>query len=438
VKVRLFKTWEEISNSYWFLPAVMAGMAILLSFLTIYLDDQFKDDVIDQLGFLWTGGPEGARGLLETVAGSMITVAGVTFSITMVALSLASSQFGSRLLRSFMADRGNQVVLGTFTSTFIYCLMVLRTVRSAEGDEFVPYISVSLALLFALASLGVLIYFIHHAAQMMQDQYVIAEVAIDLLGTIERIFPEGAGLVLQDENPETLQDFPDQGDEVLASTSGYLQAIENDTLLHLARDNDLVLKILHRPGHFIVKGTPLVEVYPAQRIGKEIHQRMLRLFIIGRQRTQTQDVEFAIEQLVEVAIRSLSTGINDPYTAIACIDWLGAALTHMAAKDFPSPYRYDAFSRLRLVFENPVTFEGVVDAAFNQIRQYSGDSVAVRIRLLETIARIAQQAKDEHRVVLSRHAEMIQDGTREQEIQSEDLKVVYDRYLKARKDIHSS
>jgi uncharacterized membrane protein len=438
--VRIFKTWQEIRSSYWFVPAVMAGLAILLSFLTIYLDDQYKDDVVEQLGFLWTGGPEGARGLLETVAGSMITVAGVTFSIIMVALSLATSQFGSRLLRSFMADTGNQIVLGTFTSTFIYCLMVLRTVRSMDGDEFVPYISVTLALFFALASLGVLIYFIHHAAQMMQDQYVIGEVASDLLGTIDRLFPEGIGYDVQKDGEKQGEELPDhpeeQSDYVLAQKSGYLQAIENDTLMQMARDNDLVLSLPHRPGHFIVDGTPIAEVKPPGRLGKKNHQKLVRSFIIGNQRTHTQDIEFAIEQLVEVAIRSLSTGINDPFTALACIDWIGAGLSKIAGKDFPSPYRYDTFGNLRLFFERPITFEGITDASFNQIRQYSKDSVAVRMRLLETIASISQKTdKEEHLKVLSRHASMIENGVADENLQYEDRKGIEKRFWKAKKNI---
>jgi uncharacterized membrane protein len=437
MKVRLIKSWQEIRSSYWFVPAVMAAAAIGLSFLTIYLDSQWKDEIVSELGLFWTGGPEGARGLLETVAGSMITVAGVTFSITMVALSMASSQFGSRLLRSFMSDTGNQVVLGTFTATFIYCLLVLRTVRSGDGDEFVPYISVSMALLFAVASLGVLIYFIHHAAQMMQDQYVIGEVASDLLSTIERLFPEGVG-VSASEQPEAdpqkglPADFEQQTFPVPSTQDGYLQAMDTSALLRLARDNDLILSIPYRPGHFIIQGACLVQAWPEHACDEKLAGQLRRAFLIGRQRTHTQDVEFAVEQLVEVAIRSLSTGINDPFTAIACIDWLGAALSQLAGKQFPSPYRYDQDGRMRLFFHKPVTFSGVIDAAFNLIRQNAGDSVAVQMRLLEMIEMIASQAREAHRPALARQAEMLHTGAHQADIQKGDQKQIDDRYQKAK------
>jgi uncharacterized membrane protein len=180
MQIRLIKYWEDLRSSYWFVPGAMAVGAILLSFATIALDGYFRAEVLRSLGFIWSGGPEGARGLLQAVAGSMITVAGVTFSITMVALSFASSQFGSRLLRNFMSDTGNQVVLGTFVATFIYCLLVLRTVRSGDDAEFIPYLSVTVGLVMALVSLMFLIYFIHHMALTMQAPYVIGELANDV------------------------------------------------------------------------------------------------------------------------------------------------------------------------------------------------------------------------------------------------------------------
>jgi uncharacterized membrane protein len=435
MQVRIRKIWEDIRTSYWFFPSLMAAVSIMLSQVTIEMD---RAGLLAEIGLIWGGSPDGARAVLETVASSMITVAGVTFSIVIVALSVATSQFGSRLLRNFMADTSNQIVLGAFISTYLYCLLVLRTVRGGDnGDEFVPFVSVTLALVFAIRTLGVLIYFIHHISLTMQAEYIIADVAKDLFNVIERLFPEGFGQGANhnlDEKYPTANipaDFSSQAKPVNAENSGYLQAIDDQALLKTAKEHDLILKIAYRPGHFVMADNPLVHVYPPDKLDQKIEKTVRKAFILGRQRTHTQDVEFAIEQLVEVAIRSLSTGINDPFTVISCIDWLGAALTQLVQKPFPSPYRFDDQKNLRVIFEHILTFKGVTDVALNQIRQYSEDSVAVRIRLLETIEMVLKNAQnDEMREVLYQHARMIEAGSRKSIDERKDRTDITERYRK--------
>ncbi|HSL43666.1 MAG TPA: DUF2254 domain-containing protein [Anaerolineales bacterium] len=431
------KLWEDIRGSYWFVPGLMVIGAILLSLATVSLDGYYQIEVLRRLGFIWSGGAEGARGLLQTVAGSMITVAGVTFSITMVALSFASSQFGSRLLRNFMSDTGNQLVLGTFVATFIYCLLILRTVRSDGDTEFVPYISVTVGLALALLSLIVLIYFFHHMALSMQAPYIVGEVAGDLLQAIERLFPSEVGTTApkndeQRNEHDIPQNFEEQAQPVHSEVNGYIQAIDESELMTIAREEDLIVKLLHRPGHFQVEGEVLAYFWPADQPNDKLEHRLNSAMITGKQRTYTQDVEFGIEQLVEVAERSLSTGINATFTAVACIDWLGAALAKLMKKGFPSPYRYDREGNLRIFFERPLTLEGVIDTAFNQIRQSARDNVAVRIRLLEQIA-ILHEMTDDPRVIqeLERHAKMIEDGNENHVLQKEDEKEVHQRYREA-------
>jgi uncharacterized membrane protein len=437
MQVRIRKFWEDIHTSYWFFPSLMATISIILSQITIEIDRAGR---LAEIGLIWGGSPDGARAVLETVAGSMITVAGVTFSIVIVALSVATSQFGSRLLRNFMADTSNQVVLGAFISTYLYCLLVLRTVRGGNnGDEFVPYVSVTLALVFAILTLGVLIYFIHHISLTMQAEYIIADVAKDLFNVIERLFPEGFGQGANDNVDEKYHtanipaDFSSQAKPVNAENSGYLQAIDDQALLKTAKEHDLILKIAYRPGHFVMADNPLVHVYPPEKLDHKIQKTVRKAFILGRQRTHTQDVEFAVEQLVEVAVRSLSTGINDPFTVISCIDWLGAALTKLVQKPFPSPYRYDDQEKLRVILEHTLTFKGVTDVALNQIRQYSEDSVAVRIRLLETIERVMKIAQNEEmKEALYQQADMIETGSRENVDEREDQKDITERYRKVK------
>jgi len=408
--IKLRKAWNSLHSSYWFIPGLMTAAAIGFSFAMVGLDEWLRQD-LGTVGWVYTRGPEGARAILSTIAGSMIGVAGVTFSITIVALSLASSQFGPRLLRNFMQDTGNQVTLGTFIATFIYCLLVLRTIREAEnGETFVPHLAVVFSNGLAIASIGVLIYFIHHVATSIQVETIIAEVGRELDQNIERLFPTqvGHGPPEQRVVAEIPHDFDRNARTIEAPRSGYLQAINDEKLLELAQSHDLLVSLQYCPGKFIVRGCELGKVWPPQRVDAALLEKFNNLFILGKQRTEQQDVEFGINQLVEIAVRALSPGINDPFTAIRCIDQLSAALSHLATKEIPSPYRYDAKKNLRVIAK-PVTFAGLTDSAFNQIRQYGSSAVAVMIRLLEAIAVIATQIhREQDRSVLLRHATMIQ------------------------------
>lgn len=433
MKTRLFNLWYSFRASSWFVPALMAVVSIGLSFGTVVLDERMAAGGIDSAGWFYTGGPEGARTLLSTVAGSVITVAGVTFSITIVALTLASSQFGPRVLQNFMRDPGNQVTLGTFIATFIYCLLVLRTVRGDAVVAFVPHLSVSIALVFALASLGVLIYFIHHVSILIQADTVIALVSGELAEAITRLFPEELGYGEEQQRPGGgIAELPDEFDRasaaVPATRGGYLQAIDNQGLIKITREHDLILRLKYRPGDFVVQGSVLAMAWPEQRVDEHVGEQIDKAFIVGAHRTLEQDAEFAVNQLVEIAVRALSPGINDPFTAIACVDSLGAALCLLAKRKFPSAYRYDDEGKLRVIAD-PVTFEGITDAALNQIRQHARTSVAVTIRLLETITLIAGHTRTEdQRRALLRHATMIERGSREAIPEEGDRRDIQQRY----------
>lgn len=431
MKARLSNFWEALRASFWFLPALMTFGAIGMSFATIALDWVVRERLLKRLALVWIGGIDGARQLLSTIAGSMITVAGVVFSITIVVLALASSQFGPRLLRNFMRDRGNQVVLGTFISTFTYCLLVLRSIHDGDGTPFVPYISVSLGIALALVSVAVLIYFIHHVSVIIQAPTVIAMVAAELEEGIDRLFPEKLG---QSRRPSETQHepFPSNFDlyakPIAASHTGYLQTINTEGLMKAATENDLVMRLHYRPGQFIIAGSSLLGAWPKQRIGEQLGNQINEAFILGNDRTPTQDVEFCIDQLVEVAVRALSPGINDPFTAIACIDRLGAALCLLSEREMPSRYRYDREGQLRVIADT-VTFAGLTDAAFNQIRQYGRASAAVTIHLLETIEVILRRVRREgDGTALLRQAMMIERGSQAALTEEWDREDVTKRY----------
>jgi uncharacterized membrane protein len=429
MKSRLLKYWDRLRSSFWFLPALMAVGAGALAFAMVALDQAVTDEWLQAQPWAYTGGAAGASAVLGTVAGSMITIAGVVFSMTLVALSLASSQFGPRLLRNFMRDTTNQVTLGTFVGTFLYCLLVLRTIRHAEEVAFVPHLSVTLGVVFALASLGVLIYFIHHVSVSIQADEIVARVGTELIEGIEHLFPElPEGGPSEGGLPEA---FDREARAVGAAGDGYIQLIDMDGLLLTAEAEDALLVLTRRPGHYVVRGSPLVMAWPGARVSEELGARVNGAFILGNQRTPGQDLEFLINQLVEIAARALSPGVNDPFTASTCVDRLGSALCRLAGRDMPSPYRRDEQQRLRLVAPS-VTFPSIVDAAFTQIRQDARASAAVTLRLLDTIAVIAGAVRrPEDRSSLQHHADLIARGARAGLPEEEDRRTVDARYQAA-------
>lgn len=420
--------WEKLRTSYWFVPAVLAVGAIVLSVITVEIDRGLSEHETWKVSWTYTGGPEGARAVLATVAGSMITVAGVVFSITIVALTLASAQFGPRLLRNFIRDRRNQVVLGTFTATFLYCLLVLRTVRGTDHQQFVPGVSVTIGILLAVTNLGVLVYFIHHVAISIQATAVVQSVSQELHEAIDRLWPNELGEERASGSAGQTQ-IPDEDVvPVLAPSSGYVDAINDEALMKTAKDQDLVIRIVRRPGKFATAGTPLALVWPSKHIDDDVRKLITREFILVAQRTPFQDVEFAIDQLVEIAVRALSPGINDPFTAITCIHRLGEALCRLSRRSIPAPERYDENQRLRVV-THPVDFRAVTDAAFHQIRQYGAGSPAVLICLLETLNVIASLARrNDDLSALYHHAELIHRVASRNIPEQADLADIEDRF----------
>ena len=420
MRIRLLKLVEDLRASYWFIPSLMALGSLVLAYVMIQVDQRVNDSLIEGIGWIYTGGPQGARAVLSTIAGSMITVAGVVFSITIVALTLASQQFGPRLVSSFMRDRSVQVVLGTFIATFLYCLMVMRTIVGEEDSVVVPQISVTVGVGLALASLGVLIYFIHHASVSIQAPHVIAAVAHELHEGIDKLFPQQIGEDEREEREDEAkgripEHFERDARPIRAEHNGYIEAVDQDGLMKIATEHDLLICLEQRPGDFAMKGEVIARAWPPDRLNDELADKLHGLFAFGRRRTETQDVRFSIDQLVEVAVRALSPGINDPFTAITCLDHLGAALVHLAERRVPSPYRFDDDGRMRVIAPDGLRFRDAADAAFNQIRQNSASIPAVSIQMLKVIAAAMKLIHTaEQQDTLLHHATLVREASREE------------------------
>jgi len=353
----------------------------------------------------------------------MIGVAGTTFSVTIAAVVYASGQYGPRLLSNFMSDRGNQVTLGTFIATFLYSLVVVRTIRSpgeAAGEAaFVPQLAVLAGVLLVLCSIAVLIYFIHHVPSRIHINSVIERIGDRLMREIEERFPTPIGEPLgADGNDAHIPAaFRADADDALAGQragvrskqAGYVQLIDTDTLMATAQDQNLVLRLQYQPGDFIHSGSTLLEVYPADRLDDKTVTALRSAFASGSRRTALQDLRFLIDELVEIAARALSPGVNDPFTANSCLDWLGAALADLATRDLPSRLRGDENGDVRVI-AHPITFDGFVDRAFGALSQYASADMIAGKRFLAALGDVALACDAPARVtVLARKARQFRD-----------------------------
>ena len=380
------RTWlEAIRSSYWFIPSVMALGAALLAMLAVSVDGALVGHP-EFAGVFGKTQPQGARQLLSTIAGSMITVAGVAFSITIAAVAYVSQQFGPRIISQFMRDRGNQFTLGTFTATFLYCLLVLRTIESGPlpGDNFVPHVGIVIAILLAVASVGVLIFFTHHVPRSIHVANVVADFGRELLDRLEDVFPTRAGYSPPEgeESPALRVDS-----RIVAEAAGYVQHFDEDVVLGAARDADVVVRVRFRPGDFVHKGD-VIALVDGQPETDDLHELVRGAFVLGKQRTVSQDPRFLVQELVEIAARALSTAFNDPFTAINCLDWLGSALLQLADRDAPSGRRYDDVGDLRVVWR-PFRHEEFIDQVFDGLRPYFGGDPSAARHMMKVLAELS-------------------------------------------------
>jgi len=413
VSTRLLGWLDRLGSSYWFLPSLMALGALLFSFATLAVDRTYAHASLPRLALLGAlNDADGARALLSTVAGSLITVAGVVFSMTLVGLSLASQQFGPRLVGNFMRDRGNQAALGIFVATFLYCLMVLRTVRSADAQQgiaaFVPHVSVGVALVLTLASLGVLIYFIHHAAESVQVSYVLARVGRALTQQILGFPPadepndrEAAGASAEPSvdapeggavpaTPALPEAFQREAVTIRSQRAGYVQAIDLGGLTALAAEHDALIRLHNPPGSFLMLGGPFADIHPTEA-AEALAGRIEGYYVLGAVRTPQQDPYFLFDQLLEVALRALSPGINDPFTAMTCIDRLAEAIDLLARRRLPPGHLEDDDGTLRLVVPRP-ELGALVEHLFGELRAHAAGDPMVARHLAHTLRRMQASA----------------------------------------------
>lgn len=429
MKKLLFK-WSELKATFWFIPVIIIISFILLSIGLVYLDGQITVAKGGLGRYFFVNSADSARSILSTISGAMMGVAGTVFSITLVALTLASSQFGPRLIRNFMYVRLNQVVLGAYISTYLYCLLVLNAVKDGNDYTFIPSISILVAIIAAITNIILLIIFIHQIAISLQADKVISDVSEFLTNQLKTLFPEKMGDLIEKEEQI---DFSEEisiykkRTSIKSPKSGYLQYVDSEYLMELISENDSLLDLHHRPGKYLVEGGEIGMYYSNNELDKSDLEKITSQFVIGKTKTAQQDLEFSIHQMVEMAARALSPGVNDPFTAIACVDNLTSAMVYLTQSKFPSKYRFDKNHQLRVIAD-VLDFGGVLDAAFNQIRQFSGGSPAVIIRLMEALTTINGFTKNaHHQKLVINHAKMVLNLGKQTITEENDVQDLIDR-----------
>jgi uncharacterized membrane protein len=387
--------WIRIQASYWFVPSLMAVGAIVTASCLIHLDTRLGSAWLPDFAWINPSTPAGARALLSTVAGSMITVAGVTFSMTLLAVSHASAQIGPRLLTGFMRDRGNQITLGTFIATFLYCLIVLRTVHAgvdsgpdSGASDFVPHLAIFGADGLAIASVAVLIYFIHHVPRSISVSTVVSGVGNELIRSIRSVYPSRNADDTQ-HAPSNFRPPPREESELIRidKSEGYLRVLDLDSILAIATRNDLLIEILRRPGDFAVEGQPLLRVWAPSAMAAETISGLRGTFSWGAERTPEQDAMFPAEQLVEILGKAMSPGVNGQYTALLCIDQLERVYAELLRRHEPDPYRTDEDGDVRVVAWSRSPNAFITEVA-HAVRQFArGDRIVTR-HLLKSLRRL--------------------------------------------------
>jgi len=348
-----------------------------------------------------------AQLILGGIAASVMTVVSIVFAILLMTLTLASMQFSPRIIVSFAKDRVTQWTLGIFLGTFLYCIAALPAAHNAP-THFEPVLAVIGAMLLAVMCVAWLLFFIHHISQAISVNHIVDRIATETEAMIRETMPEP---VLHHRLSITQAPPADPaGAVVLSRVAGYVRYIDSARLVDLAKTQRLTVNVLRRVGHFVPTGIPLMRVSKEHRLTAELEHELLAAFDIGPTRTLQQDVEFGILQIVDIALKAISPAVNDPTTAVSCVDQLSRILICFAGREPVDLAFYDPPGVLRVSIPS-LGLDRLADSAFEQIRMYSKGDVAVSLRLLRALSDIAISVPDRRvRELLAERGRRVVDG----------------------------
>ncbi len=406
--------WERMRVSFWFVPLVMSFGAILLALGLGWVDARIPNEMVWVSRLIVIGDVPETRIFLINLGTTILVTVGVVFSLLTVPLSAMASQYGSRLLRHFMGDRTTQFVLGMFVATFVYCWAVAESLPLAAEQWEMPQLSLTAAVLLLVASFASMILLVTHFSTMMQAPTIAAAAGAELLDAVSAAAPAESGTGIHPGPSETPPDPPVEagGFPVRVTRYGYIQYIDLEYLLALASRKDGIIDLRRKTGDFVGPGDVIGYLWPADRADARLEARVRQAIHIGKRRSPTTDVGYAVSLLSEMALRAMSPAINDPYTAITCLDYLGKGLSLFARQGETRSRYHDRDGRLRLVLE-PVTMDEMVAVAFDQLRHASRDSAPVLLHMLDVIADVARETSfPGHRHILVRQACLIREEAR--------------------------
>ena len=426
---RLQTARQSLTGSLWFFPGLIVIGAVVLAMAMIELSRAVgRAPLVERLPLAFGADAESSRSMLATIAGSVITVAGVTFSITVVAVSQASTQYTPRVLRNFMRDRPSQMALGFLVGVFSYCLIVMRTIRGTADAEFIPSLAVLGGLLLALVGIGFLVFFIHHVASSLEAGTIISRIAQETADAIDRLFPEELGSEGPSKEPGA-QGLELEWRSVEACSTGYIQNVDSEGLMQAAGEFGLVVRMERGIGDFIAEGDHLLSVSGPSALTSDQQRLLMDLFSIDSYRTVYQDAAFGIRQIVDIALRALSPGVNDPTTAAICVDFLGAILRRLAGRRIEGPLRM-AGGRLRVIAVVP-TFSSLLGIALNEIRRNAAANARLLARMIGVLESIDRMTPSRDRKeLLLLHAEYIRLSAEEAIQRAEDRQEVLDAFAR--------
>ena len=389
---------SRLNASYWFIPLLVALAGAASAVILLSVDSELGLGSTGMAATLMPSSVEGSRALLSAIISSMITAISVTFSVTIVALTVAAQHFGPRVLNNFVRHRSAQVVLGTFIATFIYAVLVLGAVG---GKGPLPRLAVSGGVLLVLLSVGALIYYVHHISNALQVGELTAEITRDLTAGIRRDRADAPQTNSHRSTPRDPGSIP-------ALESGYVQRIDYAAIAAIASARNAFVWMRREPGAFALTGAPLALVEPKSACDATFAEVVQQACVVGPDRTQWHDPEFSVKQLVEVALRALSPGVNEPFTALTCIDRLGEGLAAAARAPQPQEWWTDAQGTER-VFAKAQSFQTLLRASFDPIRIFAGRNPAIYVRLAETIGELGLVAeRREDRELLRQQLHLVQ------------------------------
>jgi uncharacterized membrane protein len=386
--------WYDLMQSLWFLPGIVAGAFAALAVVLVRLDRAAGSGGVDHL---FGGSPEAAREILSTIAASVITVAGLAFSITIITLQLVSQQFSPRATRTFLGNKPTQVSAGVFVGVFVYCLLVLRAVREEDFGEFVPGFSVATAILLGVGGIGVLLFFINHTAQSIKVSSITARIARETLSSIDQLYPEPYGEPAEEPEAaeDTLERWRGQGSPVTVRPRrpGFVKRIGVDALVGALPEEVEHVYVHVAPGEFVTEEQPLVSVWPGDGDERRIGSAVKNAVLVGSEREVRDDIAYGIQQLSDIALRAISPSVNDPTTAVNCVGYVAACLERLAGRDFPASLREYRDGRVEVAAQRP-GFEVFVAYGIDDIGRLASEYPRVSKALLSALSRAAAVAAE--------------------------------------------